>query len=273
MIQSWHFKTIGLPRVLRDLGIHITAFSKDIPRTCVRTEPVSNAATMVFGVGSKWTFAAPGSEPFRSSAIYAGVSTKPQRTTSEDQGTCLEASLPPWLASELFARDIVSTPSCLSVMDEFGPAGKSLVEEVSNSATVQEAAETLIRFLCEKTRDTRLHTRSEILWAWKRLSAQATSASVRELASDIGWSERYFSSRYKESIGCSPTRTAKLARFTTAYQLLVKEHLSLVDVSTLAGYYDQSHMIRDFHEFAGLTPKSVREQEADHLISSAQPFQ
>ncbi|MEO1246219.1 MAG: AraC family transcriptional regulator [Pseudomonadota bacterium] len=174
--------------------------------------------------------------------------------------------MPPWLASEIFTQDVVSTSAFLSVSDELGPMGKSLVEEISNSSTVKLASEILIRFLCDRLKSKRHSTRREILWAWKRLSDTSCKTTIQALASDIGWSERHFSSKYSESIGCSPLRSAKLARFSLAYQALVDKQMPIAEVSALAGYYDQSHMYRDFREFAGLTPKKVRAQESQHLI-------
>ncbi len=266
MVQRWQTHAVKLPRALRELGVRIDTFSKDTPGASSRVEPVSDSVTMIFGVGSTWTFAASGTASLRSSAIFVGVSGCPHRVINEDRGTCLEVTLPPWLAAEIFTRDIVSSPSCLNIADEFGPLGRSLVEEVTNSPDLRFASEAVIRFLCHKLKNKTRSTRSEILWAWEQLSNTCSETTIKALANDLGWSERHFSSRYSQATGCTPTRSAKLARFSLAYQTMMDQAMSISDVAVLAGYYDQSHMYRDFRKYSGLTPRQVRQQEAQHLI-------
>ena len=265
MVQYWRFRSFGLPRALEESGVRIELFSKPEPRHSIRVEPVSDRVTLIFGVGSKWTFTTSESESIETSAVCLGASCVPQCVINDDIGTCLEVSLPPWLASEMFSPAVVSTPTPLGIACEFGAAGKSLVEEVANSPNAQHAARAVARFLLDRQIAKKRTTRAEIRWAWKRLSNNR-HMTVESLASEIGWSERHFANKYSEAVGCNPKRSIKLARFSVAYRTLLENAASIADVSASAGYYDQSHMIRDFREFAGLTPKQVRKQEAIHRL-------
>ncbi|SHN01059.1 AraC family transcriptional regulator [Mucilaginibacter sp. OK098] len=62
---------------------------------------------------------------------------------------------------------------------------------------------------------------------------------------------------FKRYVGTSPARFEKVLRFRHALATyrLSGQSTSLTNVSGQAAYFDQSHMIRDFRSFTGLTPK------------------
>lgn len=266
MDQSWNIRAIDIPFGLRAMGVRIHAFSKNTPFASFRFEPSANSATMIFGIGSRWSFSASNSQYSHSSALYSGVATVPHQEKNDDLGTCLEVSLPPWLASGIVGHDLATTNVSIALADALGANGRSLVEQVANCSSLESAKRHLVRFLQQQISNDQNRLSKEIVWAWKRLSQDASNVSVSKLARDIGWSERHFSARFIESIGCNPKRSARLARFESAYFNVVESQLPLVDVASSTGYYDQSHMIRDFREFSALTPSGVRAQEAEHLV-------
>ena len=77
--------------------------------------------------------------------------------------------------------------------------------------------------------------------------AQQSCVSVRQL-------ERQFQQR----IGISPKFFVRLTRFSKAW--VMKEnnpHLKWTTIAYECGYFDQMHLIRDFKEFAGVTPSVI----------------
>lgn len=78
---------------------------------------------------------------------------------------------------------------------------------------------------------------------------------IAEIAREIGWSRKHLAERTKDAVGVGPRSFRRLLRF----QLLTDSlrGISKPDWARLAleaGYYDQSHLIREFREFAELTP-------------------
>jgi AraC-like DNA-binding protein len=60
----------------------------------------------------------------------------------------------------------------------------------------------------------------------------------------------------QERLGMSPKLYARLIRFSNAYRMKEKNSsYNWMDIAYKSGYYDQMHFIRDFKEFAGVTPK------------------
>ncbi|MEM7100676.1 MAG: helix-turn-helix domain-containing protein [Pseudomonadota bacterium] len=265
MTHYWRFQSLKLPRDLEELGVRTQVFEKAESDQSTRVEPVSDSVTLVFGLGSSWTFSNIEGDSLHTNAALFGPMCNPQRVINDDIGRCLEISLPPWLASEIFSPELVSTPSPLSIAGEFDAETKAIVEAVTNSPDLETTTATLIGFLTERQAAKERVTRTEVQWAWDRLTDRQP-VTVKSLARQIGWSERHFENVYSDAIGCSPKRSSRLARFSLAHQMLLNNSVSMAEVSAASGYYDQSHMIRNFREFAGLTPKQVREQEAQHRV-------
>jgi AraC-like DNA-binding protein len=81
-------------------------------------------------------------------------------------------------------------------------------------------------------------------------------ARISALARSLGVSERQLERRFLGAVGITPKRFAVLRRFEHAVTLLEKSETaaSLANVAVDAGYYDQSHFIRDFRRAAGGPP-------------------
>lgn len=80
--------------------------------------------------------------------------------------------------------------------------------------------------------------------------------SIDRLARDVGFSHRRLIQLFTAQVGIPPKRFARLQRFRHAHQA-VASAVSPPDWPTFAieyGYADQSHMIREFRDFSGMTP-------------------
>jgi AraC-like DNA-binding protein len=72
---------------------------------------------------------------------------------------------------------------------------------------------------------------------------------------------RQFERKCKERLGLSPKVYSRLIRFSNAYRLFEKSEVpNWSEIAYLSGYYDQMHFIKDFKEFAGITPTMMEEE-------------
>ena len=86
-------------------------------------------------------------------------------------------------------------------------------------------------------------------------SRQEKAITVKRIAETLGISSRYFRTVFAETMGLSPKRFMKIRRFECAMRLM--EHgsgNSLTQIGNECGYFDQSHMIEDFHDLIGSAP-------------------
>jgi AraC-like DNA-binding protein len=96
---------------------------------------------------------------------------------------------------------------------------------------------------------------------------------VAEVAVVVGLSHRRFIQVFEREVGLTPKLYARLQRFHRVKQRIATlgEPLSWAAFALACGYFDQSHMIRDFVEFSGMSPASylrgrTDETMFDHLV-------
>ncbi|KMQ65118.1 hypothetical protein ACM46_13090 [Chryseobacterium angstadtii] len=83
------------------------------------------------------------------------------------------------------------------------------------------------------------------------------SLSLKELEQFTGYSERHIERKFEEHIGMSPKKYSTIIRLHHFLSLMKnKTHQqSITKLSYEAGYSDQSHLIREFKNTIGLTPR------------------
>jgi AraC-like DNA-binding protein len=78
---------------------------------------------------------------------------------------------------------------------------------------------------------------------------------IAEIADDIGWSRKHLADRVRDAIGIGPRSFRRLLRFQGLTGMLTGfAEPDWAGLAVDAGYFDQSHLIREFREFAGMTP-------------------
>ena len=93
------------------------------------------------------------------------------------------------------------------------------------------------------------------------ISSQNGSTKVQKIAKDIGISERGLERRFNRYVGLSPKAFSRIIRFQGVLRALESaERPDILDTAHQFGYYDQSHLINDFRQYAGLSPGAFAER-------------
>ncbi|MGA4855815.1 helix-turn-helix domain-containing protein [Streptomyces koyangensis] len=104
--------------------------------------------------------------------------------------------------------------------------------------------------------------RPEVAEAWRRLVAARGGVQISALAAELGWSRRYLGERFRGELGLSPKTFARVLRFAHAHELAAAEGpLPWGEVAAVSGYADQAHLVRDWREFTGRSPRAWRRGE------------
>jgi AraC-like DNA-binding protein len=91
--------------------------------------------------------------------------------------------------------------------------------------------------------------------ALNSLRSQRGVVRVEELARDPGVTPRYLNDLFRRQVGLSPKSLARVLRFNHALDLLdTGGAADLVRLAQACGYFDQSHLNRDFRDLLDLTP-------------------
>ena len=96
-----------------------------------------------------------------------------------------------------------------------------------------------------------------------------TADNIGNLAARYGISSRYLLKLFVQHTGLTPKLYSKISRFQHSLRLVTKRHASLTSIAYDCGYFDQSHFIREFKTFTGLTPSGYLQQPSPVTLALA----
>lgn len=135
------------------------------------------------------------------------------------------------------------------------PEAKHVRERLSASTSTEARKAVLSDFLLRLTKRKKIVMDRKLIYATSRLTLAKGDLPLKTLRTDIQVSERTFERKFREHVGISPRLYARICRFQSAMMQLQSDNYSkLTDIAYDNGYADQSHFIRTFQEFTGLTP-------------------
>lgn len=98
--------------------------------------------------------------------------------------------------------------------------------------------------------------------AMNRILQSGGTLPIQELLNELALSERSLERRFRSHIGISPKLFSRICRFQSSLQQLRSRSFDkLSDLAFENGYADQSHFIRNFREFTGISPEEYRRRE------------
>ena len=86
-------------------------------------------------------------------------------------------------------------------------------------------------------------------------SGSDTMPAVGDVVRSTGYSARHFGAVFTHTVGLSPKRFCRVQRLQrTIERLRPAAQVRWARLAIEAGYYDQSHLVREFRDIAGVTP-------------------
>lgn len=140
----------------------------------------------------------------------------------------------------------------VDLADLFGVAGQDLSEATREARGWVRRFALMDRFLLARAEHGRPPS-PEVAQAWRRMVATGGRIPIGPLAAEVGWSHKRLIRRFHEQLGRPPKTLARILRFKSAVRRVRRDgrwERAVFD----AGYYDQSHFIRDLRDFTGTTP-------------------
>jgi AraC-like DNA-binding protein len=99
-----------------------------------------------------------------------------------------------------------------------------------------------------------------IAYAVRRFHTHHGAEHVAAVAAEIDLSSHRFIDLFRREIGLPPKLYCRLLRFRRLlHNMALMPATDLTIIALDCGYYDQSHMIREFKAFSGLTPSAFRD--------------
>ncbi len=146
------------------------------------------------------------------------------------------------------------TGRLVDLRDVLGADARLLGERVRDLPTWAQRFDVLDRFLMTRL-DPAPAVSPEVRYALRRLTESAGAARIGAICREIGWSHKHLITRFRQQVGVTPKRAARVSRFEQLLRRLAREPRPDWDrLAAVAGYADQAHMIRDFGHFVGASP-------------------
>jgi AraC-like DNA-binding protein len=146
----------------------------------------------------------------------------------------------------------------------WGAAIRGVYERILAAPTPDEKFQVVERTLLLMSKGI-LESDKACAFALSELHHAPEGSSIRELASRVGLSQRQLLCRFEKHVGLGPKMLARVFRFQNVVRRLkAKRGVHWAQIASDAGYYDQSHFVRDFQQFTGLNPSRYLLDKQDY---------
>lgn len=196
-----------------------------------------------------------------SGAVVSGAYGKGFVSDSEEEGFIIGIHFKPGGAFPFLglpADELADAHVDLETL--WGYSAKLLRERLCEVSTAEERFKLLETALLEH-----LFHRTEhhyaVATALDVLEARA-DFNVRDIAKDVGLSQRRFAQLFKREVGMTPKLFSRVQRFQRTRSMIHRQEADVdwAGIAMECGYFDQSHLIREFVEFSGVTPAAYVRQ-------------
>ena len=196
-------------------------------------------------------------------AWVAGPSRTTDRVELGPKQTSLDVKLTPFGAYRVFGVPPRELAEAVVPLDRLtGDAGVELVERLREASDWESRFKLMDRFLCEHGAEGPSPTPA-VAHAWSRLCASAGQVPIGALARELRMSRRHLTAVFHEQVGLPPKSFARLLRFAAVRRHMNRRPTSWAEAAQACGYFDQSHLNRDFRDFAGTTPGDFLSSKTD----------
>jgi len=198
------------------------------------------------------------------SITLVGIFDKPSTmdiAANESSGTiCAEFS--PGGAYRFFRLPLSDIKNgFFSLTEILGRMAKQLQEEMANAETTDKKACLFQQFLLKQF----LQYTDDTIFQYcvEKITSSKGTITIKELEKKTGYSSRWLNMKFIERLGVSPKNLASIIRFRHYYETLCGNQKLFVRNDFYHYYYDQSHFIKDFKRFTGLTPTGLENKIND----------
>lgn len=148
----------------------------------------------------------------------------------------------------------------------WGPWAKELRERLCAAKTLTQRFSLLERAFLARLRSPKDQHKAVEL-ALEAFDRTAGTAVVQDVARRLGLSHRRLIGLFGADVGLTPKLYCRILRFQRARDIAGRSNsIDWAATAATCGYFDQSHLIRDFREFTGFSPVTCLKRSEGHLL-------
>lgn len=162
------------------------------------------------------------------------------------------------------------TDTCMDASMLILKSNTSLIDQLQHTASLPGKIELLAGWLHAQAQKHQHGKHDMMQYAVTAIAKSKGNIALKGLQTELQLSERSFERKFKEYIGISPKLFSRICRFqATLQQLRNNNYGKLSDIAFENDYADQSHFIRAFKEFAGVSPLQYQKASTEIIDNLA----
>jgi AraC-like DNA-binding protein len=142
----------------------------------------------------------------------------------------------------------------IRIEDLFGCQGLEIQEKLAKKVAFQSKLTLLNTFFIELTAKKNTSNQWLIHASLDFIVKNKGNVSIHQLVKYMGYTERHLERKFMETVGLSPKKFSNIIKLHSFLKYLKVEPKNLTIIAYEAGYADQSHLIKEFKKYTGITP-------------------
>ncbi|MFC7340591.1 AraC family transcriptional regulator [Saccharopolyspora griseoalba] len=267
MAEQWRF--VEPRNLVPEAVVSAVGYRSELPEPVAHLGLPSPAVTFVLTFDEPVVsgFCERGTDARSASIVLGGLHTRPAHLLQPRVQTGIQLAVRP-----LAVRALLGAPAAelreqaFDAREVLGPRIELLRERLAELPTWSQRFTALAEHLRSRTAEQPASPRPEVAEAWRWIAWHRGNGSMSELARHVHLGERQLNALFKAEVGLAPKALSRLMRFEHARRriALAVRGGARPDLSSVAhacGYFDHSHLVRDFRQYAGTTPTTWIERE------------
>lgn len=186
--------------------------------------------------------------------VFAGQLTRPLRLEATGASGVVGARFHPAAARAFLDMPMDrATDKRLDLARLWPGEARALLREVDAESTLEARVGAVARFVARRVTGS---AADEVVARCAAALQQSSGTMPVQAAAEVaGIGRRQLERRFVDVVGVSPALFANVLRFRSVFEAIERDSARpWTDAAMAAGYFDQSHLIRDFRRFVGCTP-------------------
>ncbi|NML36923.1 AraC family transcriptional regulator [Chitinophaga sp. G-6-1-13] len=142
--------------------------------------------------------------------------------------------------------------------------GMRVLEQLLNAPSLEQRLALMNDYLLRLISPGKLEVNQPVLFATRMIQQHSGALSMLKVQQELYVTERTLQRMFDMHVGVSPKTFGRICQFDAALrQLSGNGFTDMAGVAFQQGYADQSHLIRAFRDFTGLTPLEYQKAATD----------
>ncbi len=268
MTADWEMVTARPAPDLLGAVTGYAGYRETRPLALTRREVATTVVPLIVNFGAPFAMTMANGDTVAPAGFAAGIIDQPVLVCSTGAAACVQVDFTISGAYRFFQCDPREMAGRIVALDGLGGFA-GLAERLAEAASWPQRFalfDGLIRTRLQRGRQ----LSPEIAGALTLL--RHGRRRIRDIAVEIGWSERHLARRFTAETGVAPKTIARILRFERARGLAAgAPHHDWAGIALAAGYADQAHLVREFTALSGLPPGrlSARDTGAGGILEPA----